>query len=227
MLRRTPTAISLSSRDVIEHLEHIDLQKIRERENVQPRQSQRVASMQGASVPTVSLGEYPHNNERNEVTAHEFAKANRQRVLRENATFAPTPPPGPAGGAEGSSPSDIDVDLLGVDFLGPEELPSLEQCSTSEVDDNLVPSDPVDSSGYLEEPPLLRHEDPSEPSSPKHAFDYGGFVESTADHSSSFGEFVANSCDIFTTLPTNSMHFVSRPGTNHFDSPTGHINSSQ
>lgn len=226
MLRRAPTAISLSNRDVIEHLEHIERQKLLEEENVQPIQGQKLPSGQRDWARTVSQAEYSHSNEQNEVTVYEFGKVNQQRMLRANASFAPTPPPGPVADLEGSSRSDSSLGVIDIEFLVPEEALSLEQCTTGENEENLVLSDFVHPSGHQDEkPPFMCHEDSAQPS-PNHTFDYRGFVESTVDQSSYFGNLAAPSCDIHSST-TNSMHFMRHPLTNPLVSPTGCVHYSQ
>jgi hypothetical protein len=207
MLRRGPTSISLSNRDVTEHLEHIELQKCHERDKLQSRQSQRLPSGQVTCTPTVSAGDCPQNNERNEVTVYEFGDVNQQRMLRANATFAPTPPPGPPGGAEGNSHGEGSLSDFDAAVLATEDQLPLDQCSDSENEENLAPADPVDTSGRFEEPPFIIHEDASRQFSTRHTFDYGGFVESATNASSSFSELGPYSCIKFST-PTYPPYFL-------------------
>jgi hypothetical protein len=176
MLRRAPTSISLSNRDIKEHFEHIDRKKIQGRETVQPNQGRRVPSAQPACELTDLLVEQLKKNAPNEVTVCEYGRLNQQRALQGGAS------------REKSPLSDLDPDHL---QLG--EVLTIDPCTDSEIEGNVEPIDPADSLGHLEDPLVIRHEDSLQDSSQttRNTFDYGGFVEVNADQSSSFRKFVA------------------------------------
>ena len=189
MLRRAPTYISLSNRDVKEHLEHLDRKKRHDRENAQPKQDHTVPSAQPACELTDSLAEQLDRNAQNKVTIFEYGKVNQQRALRGEAPpfVFPRELAEEVSREEGLL-SDLDHDRL---ELG--ELLTIDPCTDSEIENSLDPIDPVNSLEHREEPPVTRHEDFSQQSSQTlgNTVDYGGFVEVNADQSSSFSKFVA------------------------------------
>ncbi len=189
MLRRAPTSISLSNRDVTEHLENIERKKRPDRENDQPKKGHQVSSAPPTYELTDSLAKQFQKKEKNEVTVYEYGKANQQRALRTGAPPFRFPREIEEEGPwEESQISDIEPEGM---HLG--ELLSRDPCADSEVDYDLNPIDRVDSSEDLEEPPVIRDEDPLQYSSetPRNTYDYGGFVAVNADQLSSFSEFVA------------------------------------
>jgi hypothetical protein len=204
MLRRAPTSISLSNRDVTEHLDHLEKKKRKDRENIQQKQGRKVLSAQPAYELTDSLADQLERNAQNEVIVYEYGKLNQQRALQRGAPPFPIPP----GRAEDSSHESPLIDL-DHERLGLGELLSIDPCTDSETEDNLDPIDPADSLGHLEEPPLIHHEDSTQSSSQtsRNTFDYGGFVEVNADQSSSFSELVAKLWQSSHCLQTSSHRF--------------------
>lgn len=189
MLRRVPTSISLSNRDVKEHFERIEQRKRQDRENVQPKQSHRLPSTQSACEPTDTLAEQPAKNAQNEVTVYEYGKVNQQRALRGGASpFVLPRELAEQGSCEESPLSDLDPGRL---ELG--DLLNIDPWTDSEIEDNLDTIDPADSLGQIEERPVIRQEDSSQQSSRTlgNTFDYGVFVDANADQSPSFRELVA------------------------------------
>lgn len=224
MLRRAPTSISLSHRDVREHLEHINLQKLRERENIQPGQGRRLAPVQGGCVPMTLSREHLDSNEKNNVTVYESDKTNQQRGSQGNVTFASYPP----DGAEGRAHGDSLLSGAKADLIATEKLPASVICNNSEVDDNIIPADLSDSLEHLEEPRVLRHEDSSvQPQTSKPRTDYGGLAEGFSGQSSLLGQLVKKFCEIFTTCSTSSPYSVTGTCTNSLASPTGYVYTSQ
>jgi hypothetical protein len=187
MLRRAPTSISLSNRDVIEHLENIERKKRQDRENIQTKQDHRDIST--TYELTDSLVEQFQKNKKNEVTGHEYEKVNQQRVFRGGGPPFRFPREiKEEGSCDENLTGDLDPDGL---ELG--ELLTIDACADSEIEDNLESTHPADSLGHLEERPVIRHEDSSRQASQifRNTFDYGGFVEANANQSSSFRESVA------------------------------------
>ena len=203
MLRRAPTSISLSNRDVREHLENIDRKKRQDRESVQPKQGHRVPSAQPACELTDSLAKQLEKNAQNEVTVYEYGKVNQQRALRGGAPPFVFPRELAEEGSREESPfSDLDPDRLQLGGLL-----TIDQCTDSETEDNIDPVDPANFLGHLGGPPVIRHEDSSRQSSqtPRNTFDYGGFVEVNADQSSSFGKLMAK-LETFSSSPNLHTH---------------------
>jgi hypothetical protein len=212
MLRRAPTSISLSNRDVIEHLENIERKKWQDRENIQPKQDHKDISAPTAYELTDSLVEQLQKNEKNkknEVTVHEYEKVNQQRAFRGGGPPFRFPQEiEEEGSCDENLTGDLDPDGL---ELG--ELLTIDACTNSEFEDNLEPTHPADPLGHLEERPVIRHEDSSQQASHifRNTFDYGGFVEASADQSSSFRESVAKLV-ASPILPTSSQTQTSRMG---------------
>jgi hypothetical protein len=189
MLRRAPTSISLSSRDVKEHLEHLERKKCQDRENVQQKQGHRVPSVQLTCELTDSLAEQLDKNGQNEVTVYEYGKVNQQRARRGGTPPFVFPRELTEEDSREESPlSDPDLDLLQLGGLL-----SIDPCTDSEIKDSLDPIDPADSLGYLRDPPVIGHEDFTQQSSQtsRNTFDYGGFVEVNSDQTSSFRKLIA------------------------------------
>jgi hypothetical protein len=204
MLRRAPTSISLSNRDVIVHLENIERKKRQDRENIQQDHKDISTAYELAD----SLVEQFQKNKKNEVTVHEYEKVNQQRAFREGGPPFRFPREiEEEGSCDENLTSDLDPDGL---ELG--ELLTIDACTDSEIEDNLESTHPADSLGHLEERPVIHHEDSSRLASQifRNTFDYGGFVEADADQSSSC-ELVANLV-ASPILPTSTRTQTSRMG---------------
>jgi len=189
MLRRAPTSISLSNRDVTEHLESIERKKRQNRENIQPNQGRKVSSSLVAHGLTDSVAGQLQKTQKNDDTIYECGDLNQQRALRGRALpFRYPREIGHEGSWDESPTSDVDPNGL---QLG--ELSAIEACTDSENEENRDPIHPAESLGNLEEGPVLHHEESLQQSSriPRTTFDYGGFVDINADQSSSFRELVA------------------------------------
>lgn len=206
MLRRAPTSISLSNRDVKEHFEHFDRRENQDRETVQPKQDHRVPSAQPACELTDLLAKQLKKNAQNEVTVYEYGRLNQQQALQGGAFPFLFPRELAEEDSREESPlSDLDPDRL---QLG--EVLTIDPCTDSGIEDNVELIDPANSLEHLEDPPVTHHEDSLQDSSQttRNTFDCGGFVEVNADQSSSFRKFVGEHVGF--SLPSKLLTMIRR-----------------
>jgi Anaphase-promoting complex APC subunit CDC26 len=193
MLRRAPTSISLSNRDVAEHLEHIEQQKLRDRENAQRRQLGRISCSKTSGFRPAASGNCREENWKRQAT---FPQS-EQAVQHE-----------PYGG-------DTRISFYAVDSLNEQfqdemmhqnaqtnqELPGqwsnqvettepvLDPCTGSEDEEGFIPINLLASTESYEEGTVLLqqeyHHQSRRTSQPRFSH---GFAETTSEGSSSIGK---------------------------------------
>lgn len=185
MLRRAPTSISLSMRDVEEHFEHIRQGKAKDHENNPPSRRQ-------PSSSSSSTGLVEFRPERHYHYEHSKIGPRGGPGLQNTSNVSPF---GISFGKAQIGKAPEDEERLGT--VSPDQLPTVleddgaktDLYADSEDEDGFVPITSPGSSGSVEEPPKPRADEYSERSSAgaSNDFDYGGFEETTVYASSSFG----------------------------------------
>jgi hypothetical protein len=192
MLRRAPTAILLSTRDVKEHLDHLEQQKSHRQENAQPKKHKPAffSSFRGReSLACRSIS--PENQRGN----HDFTYGSGCVGPDGVMGFGILPE-----GRSAFSPSGLSLGNLTLDDeagdTGLIQLSPSEREGSPEKDYEIVhapiyedhngypPRRQSDSSESSEEPPQLREGEYAKQQE-MDVFDYGGFIETSLDESSS------------------------------------------
>jgi len=182
MFRPAPTAISLSKRDVDEHLDHIEEQR-QSHGNSHP-----LPKFESPWPPRPTIRAFS-------TEAVEEYEEEYEELLEDESSFIPVPQAGRDVFARGVPDSDTDNQNEMLDAI--DEIKSDTLFETSENYRELLRQasylhiGETDSSSHLEDPvplPRQHHAEPSSSSPSEHSFHYEGFITSPA-HSSSISKF--------------------------------------
>lgn len=196
MLRRAPTSILLSSRDVSEHLEHIDQQALYDRENLQPRHNQGLSSPNPSIIRLSSTREPAQKNEKGHITIYEQGPSIKYDSYRAEIQprFRVTESPNGRHQDESTAQQTLSDEISSTQQLFMLEnsgaVRELRKGSKGEGEEDFIPVNLTESYRFADRCPLVgnqEHDDLS-PRASRNTYDYGVSMGVVPDGPSTFGK---------------------------------------